>query len=509
MLTSYLTNKNYIVYGLVKKKALRKILKAFFFFIAYMEFISFQSLFKVIDKGVTLMIEEYIIFENFFIQCPEIDFCFPPKIKSAKLMLELQRCDDEYDELIEVSCFLRRDAENQPYIDIYFFNPNIFMNELVRLVWKKGYRMDNDTETEFIGVCRQYCMRIDAQIFADFQQDVKEVFPECNIREYELTDINKYLDNLYFTLHKSGTREILYKSHLENIAFHLFEIENYNLLGQSPTDIFDLPINLLKIMNQKSMVDMIATEDLRRKAYETYVKFRDFLDIKKLLPNYSQWRYLEEYRKFSDDEHAEFNKILYKRMGEIQNDSDFLLYKKYMQIAGRLGKLCPYKKIPTSSTIYGKLNNLERLEEITKKRDVFDLGIKHNHDRFFEYEDEQYIVMLPESSYEIFLEGLSQNSCLSNYIERVAVGKTKILFLRRRTDPTKSFVTMEVSNGKIVQALTKYNATPSIDVFKFLNKYAKEKSINFDKDFLDDLFDGLMDDDLFVYLKAIYMENST
>ena len=68
-----------------------------------------------------------------------------------------------------------------------------------------------------------------------------------------------------------------------------------------------------------------------------------------------------------------------------------------------------------------------------------------------------YLFIYPKSPQDIKDEAVQQNNCVASYIKRVTEGKCDILFLRHKRDPEKSLVTIEVRDGKIVQALRRFN----------------------------------------------------
>lgn len=68
-----------------------------------------------------------------------------------------------------------------------------------------------------------------------------------------------------------------------------------------------------------------------------------------------------------------------------------------------------------------------------------------------------YKFFYPRSTQEIKDEAVQQQNCVASYIDRVIDGGCDILFLRKKDEPSKSVVTIEVRNGKIVQAFQAYN----------------------------------------------------
>ena len=90
------------------------------------------------------------------------------------------------------------------------------------------------------------------------------------------------------------------------------------------------------------------------------------------------------------------------------------------------------------------------------------------------YEDDKYII-IPASSIESLLdESTQQQNCVRTYSKRYSNNDVQIYFMRKKEDITKSFVTIEVQNGKIIQARTKFNELPSSDINLVLKKWEKQ-----------------------------------
>lgn len=68
-----------------------------------------------------------------------------------------------------------------------------------------------------------------------------------------------------------------------------------------------------------------------------------------------------------------------------------------------------------------------------------------------------YCFIYPECTQDIKDEAVQQNNCVASYVQRVINGQCHILFLRKKDEPDKSLVTIEVRQGKIVQALQRFD----------------------------------------------------
>ena len=81
----------------------------------------------------------------------------------------------------------------------------------------------------------------------------------------------------------------------------------------------------------------------------------------------------------------------------------------------------------------------------------------------YEITYKDYKFFYPRTIQEIKDEAVQQHNCVASYIDRVINGSCDILFLRKKDTPNKSAVTIEVRNGKIVQALQAYNRAMDLE----------------------------------------------
>lgn len=93
----------------------------------------------------------------------------------------------------------------------------------------------------------------------------------------------------------------------------------------------------------------------------------------------------------------------------------------------------------------------------------------------------KYIFLYPEKIDDIRSEAVSQNNCVASYVQSVIDGKCHILFMRKKEEPDKSLVTIEVKNNKIVQAKGRFNRDltneEEVTVEKWNTKFENMKGI--------------------------------
>lgn len=67
----------------------------------------------------------------------------------------------------------------------------------------------------------------------------------------------------------------------------------------------------------------------------------------------------------------------------------------------------------------------------------------------FEYADEKYCIIAPSCEQDLINEGRNNRNCVGSYIKHVTKGRDMIFFMRKKTEPDKSMITIELSpNGK-------------------------------------------------------------
>lgn len=103
----------------------------------------------------------------------------------------------------------------------------------------------------------------------------------------------------------------------------------------------------------------------------------------------------------------------------------------------------------------------------------------------YEYENEEYIIIVPQQLMEIVTEGQALHHCVGNterYFERIKNRETYICFLRRKSEAEIPFYTIEVEPGGTIRQHRSYlDEEPNIEEIRgFLKEWQKEikKRIN-------------------------------
>lgn len=92
----------------------------------------------------------------------------------------------------------------------------------------------------------------------------------------------------------------------------------------------------------------------------------------------------------------------------------------------------------------------------------------------YEYKADGYAIVIPPKINDLIREGKDMHNCVGGYIERVAKGKTDVVYIRDTAEIDKSLGTMEIKDGHIIQARGKYNRDLPKEVQDFVEKFRKE-----------------------------------
>lgn len=225
------------------------------------------------------------------------------------------------------------------------------------------------------------------------------------------------------------------------------------------------------------------------KQFETLIKYVEEIDC---VQRFSYWNRKNEHLS------AE-NKIIFERLCKIaekeKSNSIFTIYRDVRSYFAR-------HIITTDPAYIKKADELRRLHdaaievelaqraereakqnaELDEKRKKVDKKRKE-----WNYEDDNYIIRLPNTVSEIVAEGQKLHHCVGGYASRHATGDTTIMFLREKENPDVPFYTIEVSrNNHLVQAHCFGNSWLGLnpDAARFVYKWLRNKGIEFDKKIL-------------------------
>ena len=109
------------------------------------------------------------------------------------------------------------------------------------------------------------------------------------------------------------------------------------------------------------------------------------------------------------------------------------------------------------------------LYEVAYKKQLKDLT------KWYSYEKDGLMIVVPKKVCDLIREGMEQHICVGQYVERVAKGRTHVVYIRQAANPEESYVTMEIGrNHDVVQVRGEYNRDPDKAVGDFVAAYKQE-----------------------------------
>ena len=181
-------------------------------------------------------------------------------------------------------------------------------------------------------------------------------------------------------------------------------------------------------------------------------------------PNYLRWgRELREFVPTDQDRRNIKNLI---NLQDKNPDIDVVrLFRDTVSVmCDRVGEILPNMNPFEAKTLrelqwmhdqYTNIANAQRFNSLKKDGKWENFNKKRI--KLYEKVGDEFEIIVPREPVDIINEGASLNHCVGGYLESVASGYKTILFLRKVSEPDKSFYTIEVGNSNIIQIHGNHN----------------------------------------------------
>ena len=209
-----------------------------------------------------------------------------------------------------------------------------------------------------------------------------------------------------------------------------------------------------------------------------YEQYADYIGDNKV--SSAQWNYLEELCCNNGILRGRvFDRALYNKLENQAGEEIIYKYGRFLELKDKMPEI--KVRLPRPENIEEEINGLVLAYEYKTGKNRENALIRERYKKmYYEYSNGKYVVTMPKDGFELCLEAINQRNCLMDYIEPHAVANTTILFLRKRKNPKKSFVTIELLNNEISQVYAKCNALPEASVYAFLEMYSKKMGLSYD-----------------------------
>lgn len=319
-------------------------------------------------------------------------------------------------------------------------------------------------------LCSQFVGYNIEDVIESFEDKAYKSFLMCVNNETRIR--NGYGGGIYHAYTNVGTF-LKHVSDLKNLEqFFACGITN---IDSNVVKFSDVPKGLIKIcINNKK----IRLSNYLIEVYKSNVDIWDFLlkvddyeylNISNLMKSYTVDYFIKLVKEYNykPKSLARYIDNILRFEGETRQDYVLSYLYDYTIMSSAISKR-KFNKYPRYlATMHNiTVRNYNRLkkkfpEELFKKRIKLDM----------EYTYKNWIIIYPKTTQDMKDEAIQQSNCLASYIDRVIDGKTDIVFLRKKSAPNESVVTVEVKNNKVVQRYASHNTEPSEEQLLVLNKY--------------------------------------
>jgi hypothetical protein len=283
--------------------------------------------------------------------------------------------------------------------------------------------------------------------------------------------------------------------------------DNFNLIqdiinpyGNNINEIFNLPFKIVKSLNSYDGLEYLVKERSKEaliSAFEIYtVMFEKNIKLAQLI-------LLEDYYNKNKHENRCFNDFtkkdllkVFRYIGE-NNFNDrpyaYAYYKDYLDMCKRYGRyiygFCPQDVFQAHDMIL----DLIRIDENRILIEQFNIAVNNEEYKKLassyikegnkkpDIESEVFEIILPKEHTDLIKESTALHHCVRTYIEKVSLGKTYILFLRKKDEIDKPYATIEVlPNNTLIQLKAYCNSKAEKSAQNYVKKWAKAKGIKID-----------------------------
>lgn len=199
---------------------------------------------------------------------------------------------------------------------------------------------------------------------------------------------------------------------------------------------------------------------------DMYKKFIDFMQYTTL---HKLTRYISEHKITHENDYFDYAGWL-ENMGYDMRNEFNLFPRDFKKAHDEMSKQYIRFKDKQDREDAKRFNRLlKKLQKETADVDAMNLVI------------EDLFIRLPNKLEELKKEGEDLHHCVGTYIEKVKKGETMIFFIRKKSDPDKSYYTLEWK-GRVVQCRGSHNCDMTPEVKAFTAVFEKKMLETIEKD---------------------------
>ncbi len=358
------------------------------------------------------------------------------------------------------------------YIEVVIYNEQI-QSSLHRFIFAPDYHWSIEEEEIFAGLVLHEVMAYSAFYGNTIFEKFASQYPQWHLKQYSGKPL-RMMDHIHQCQHPGTVKETLYKAGLDEIAVQIDKIEEYNMIGVSPSDIFSgLNMRLLKAINIPEGIPLIDCEWKRQKMLLLQNKYAWLFQDKW---NAALCQYLLRLLQEGADCGSIAKRLRrhYEKLRDFWARSQWSSYIEFLHqkecVEEKLAEFLKKNEDDIDDLYIRRLYRYLIVEKEEWDEKIRKSNQKRNPD--YEYEDDTFVLFYPRTIEDFVIEARKQRNCLMEYLDAYMENVTDLLLLRQKTNPTEPYVTVEIFEGNIRQAYTRFNRTPEKATKLWLQDYA-------------------------------------
>lgn len=317
---------------------------------------------------------------------------------------------------------------------------------------------------------------------------LKYCLPNLNKVELKNSLYNGYCPIKYLQYYATyPSIEMLLKLGFNDIAKSIIDNNNQckrviNLSGKTPAEVFRCTkqeFALIKQYNQETKYRYFDPEYL--KCWHAFKKAKPGSTMQEAFDLYEQvcgaWHRIIKLMQITNLSPQSIKNYISKQKTNLQGyKSKLILYDDYI-------KECVQLNLDITKTVISKPKDLREAHAETSAQCKY-VTAEENKKALIErtkklkksyaFEDDTFIIKIPETFEEIIYEGEFQQHCVASYAERHCKGITTILFMRHKNSPEKPLYTIEINGDELKQIRGYKNSSITLEASKFKDKWLKD-----------------------------------
>lgn len=374
-----------------------------------------------------------------------------------------------------------------PYIDAIYikYGSDGKVDEVHRYAFHEGYAWDYYDERVFQERCisEEWCA-YSGDLMNEIYNFYNTKHSEWHLKRYYAKSM-RLLDHIYNCLIMNTPKEILYKAGLDELAAHIVELDEINLLASNPSDLYDgLSVKVLRTVNCKAGAKLVA--DSRRRAFikELNMKFQDTFENNL---NDAQCKFLM-YLICNDLKVGEVGRLFRARKSALLNAWTSVSFQLFMETErekianAKLVELIRQKDPIYAKYIDTRLKSFENKEIIVLISYLGNINVikeydakirRANRKRVYEWQerDDKYLIRYPQTVNDFCREAIYMQNCLMAYMDPMVENDTTIMFMRRIDDINQPFITLEIEENTLMQAYHRFNTDCTQEEKEWIEDY--------------------------------------